>query len=89
MTGFYVAPRVVGENVTLAIEARRDVPGEEAAGSVALQRVNSIVSGRLGEWIEVGGLAEQGGSQQSGIANRTSQSSADRRRVMIKVEELR
>lgn len=101
LAGFYVKPRVTGERVTLDISSQRDTVGGrvQAAGPgpgtlqeqpvFNVQRVGTTVSGRLGEWIEVGGVAQDLASQQSGIVFRTQTSGADNRRVLLKVEEIR
>jgi type II secretory pathway component GspD/PulD (secretin) len=60
--GFYAAPRVVGQRVTVDISPQFDSPGSD--GSAETQRLATTVSGRLGEWLELGGsseFAERGG----------------------------
>jgi len=87
--GFYAAPRVVGERVTVDISPRFDSPGESAYGTISTQRLTSTVSGRLGEWLELGGsVGEQGGSSAA-IAGYGTQSASRQRRLLLKVEELR
>lgn len=86
--GFYAVPRVVGDSVTVDISPRFDALGESAYGSVSTQRLTSTVSGRLGEWLELGGSSQQvvtaGGAQgRSG-----SSQSLDQRSVWLRVEEL-
>ena len=61
-TGFYVRPRLRGDRVTLEIAPQMDRPGP--GGSVAIQHAQTTVSGRLGEWIEIGGMS--GANTQSG-----------------------
>lgn len=93
MTGFHVLPRLNGEQVTLEISPQRDtlarpeqnLPG----GSVNVQSAATTVSGRLGEWIEVGGVAQTASSGQSALLGTTRTQSADNRRILVKVEEIR
>ena len=92
-TGFYALPRVVGDRVTLEISPERDTlarhdPGLPR-GSVNVQRATTTVSGRLGEWIEVGGVVQNASTQQSVTLGRTAGSSNDNRRILLKVDELR
>lgn len=86
-TGFAVVPRLAGSNVTLEILAQQEqfVRG----GAVQGQRAVSTVSGRLGEWLELGGAATAGAREEAGISGyRESRTSSDRR-VWVKVEEIR
>ena len=69
-SGFYVKPRVSGDQVTLEVSPQRETAG--AGGSVNTQRASSVVSGRLGEWIELGGIVQNRMQQNSGIASRDS-----------------
>jgi hypothetical protein len=86
-TGFSVLPRVSGERVTLEINPQRDTPG--AGGTVNVQRASSVVSGRLGEWIELGGIAQSESRSSSGILSRSDSTRRDNRGIWVKVEELR
>ena len=86
-TGFVAVPRLNGERVTLEISPRDDTPGP-VPGSVNIQRLVTTVSGRLGEWLELGGsVGEQSGST-AGIAGYGTQSASRQRRLLLKVEEL-
>lgn len=86
-TGFVAVPRVNGDRVTLEISPRDDTPGP-TPGSVNVQRLLTTVSGRLGEWLELGGAsAEQSGSS-TGVASYGTRSASRQRRLLLKVEEL-
>ena len=86
-TGFSVLPRVSGDRVTLEINPQRDTPGP--GGTVNIQRASSIVSGRLGDWIELGGISQSETRSGSGILSSSSASRSDNRSIWVKVEELR
>ncbi|MGH8712220.1 MAG: hypothetical protein ACREVA_13075, partial [Burkholderiales bacterium] len=58
-------------------------------GRVDTQRVATTVSGRLGEWMELGGIDQSRTQQNSGIASRDSERNTDQRRIYIRVEEIR
>ena len=88
-TGFYVMPRVSGDNVTLDINPQHDTLNRQLPGAIDTQRVATTVSGRLGEWIEIAGLDQDRSRGQSILLGRASSSGADNRRVLIKVEELK
>jgi hypothetical protein len=89
LTGFYVRPRVTGNVVTLDVSPQRDTPGHQGRGSMNVQRVSTTVSGRLGEWLEIGGIVSGRSFEESGNVYRSARASGDNRRVLIKVDELR
>lgn len=84
--GFYAVPRVNGNRVTLDISQQADSAGQR--GSVDTQRLNTTVSGRLGEWIELGGTGQQGGRQQNGAFELSTREMRDQRSIWLKVEEV-
>ncbi|HEX5338483.1 MAG TPA: hypothetical protein VFW53_08605 [Gallionella sp.] len=95
-SGFYVLPRVNGDNVTLEITAQNDsLAPNQPAGNAAnypntrTQQAISTVSGRLGEWIEVGGTGQQGNLNDGTISSRSTSQANERRNVLIKVEEVK
>lgn len=88
-SGFYVLPRVSGDRVMLDISPQRETLSTQVRGGVNVQRVVTTVSGRLGEWMEIGGIAQDSSGQQSVLLGRSSTGASDSRRVLIRVEELR
>ena len=88
-TGFYVLPRISGDRVTLDISTQRESLSRPVQGGVSVQSVVTTVSGRLGEWMEIGGIGQDASGQQSVLLGRASAASRDSRRVLIKVDEVR
>src|SRR5262249_8437474 len=88
-SGFYVTPRLNGDRVTLEISTERDRVRNPNTGVVDLQRVDTVVSGRLGEWIEVGGSSSEAARIRSDPLARSSSGVRDQRSVMLKVEEIK
>jgi hypothetical protein len=88
-SGFYVLPRLSGERVMLDISQQREALRRGASGAASVQGVVTTVSGRMGEWIEIGGVDRDTSSQQSALLGRSSTSARDSRRILIKVEEIR
>ena len=86
-SGFYVAPRVNGEQVTLDISPQRNTVG--SSGSVNIQQATTTISGRLGEWIELGGVGGQTNASGSGTTYSTRSTSTDNRTIFVKVEEVK
>ncbi len=87
-TGFNVLPRVQGDRVTLDIDPTRDTFDDQRRGAVNVQRVVTTVSGRLGEWIDLGGVGETRDDERSVLLGRSTGRVDDRRGVQVKVEEL-
>lgn len=87
-TGFYVRPRVSGNQVTLSISTRRDSVADPNTGALNVQHVDTVVSGRLGEWLELGGIAQDSVQRDSGTVSRRSVTSLDDRRMFLKVEQM-
>lgn len=89
-SGFYVLPRVNGDNVTLEISSQNDMvaPNQGNYPTTRIQNASSTVSGRLGEWIELGGTGQQGSVDTSTITTRSTSRQNEQRSVLIKVEEV-
>ncbi len=88
-TGFFVTPRVSGDRVTLEISTARDRVRNPGTGTVSIQRASTVVSGRLGEWIAVGGSSESAERTRSELLSQKRYSTRDERSIMLKVEEAR
>jgi len=87
-TGFYVVPRVSGDRVMLEVFTAADSLRSPATGAANIQRVQTVVSGRLGEWIELAGIGEQAVQNDSDVLARSADTRRDVRRVSIKVDEI-
>lgn len=82
-SGFMVTPRVNGQQVVLDIAQQN----ERVNGSnIESQHLNTQVAGRLGVWIELGGVSESSSTSSSGILNRQYATSSDARTIWVKVE---
>ncbi|MBM5571969.1 MULTISPECIES: hypothetical protein [Deefgea] len=84
-TGFYVAPRRIGETgVTLQLmpQQRRFVGARGTEG----QSVFSEVQGQLGEWLPIGETRQQQASNDSGLLSRSSGRLEQTYSVWVKVE---
>lgn len=94
-TGFEVTPRLSGSRVVLEIAPQRETfaPGGRGAipaqRAVNTQRAGTSVSGRIGEWIELGGATESATRGERGILSTRELRSSGSRRIWVKVEEVR
>lgn len=87
-TGFSAEPQLAGDNVTLTISPTHDTPGSYGPGSANIQRLTTTVSGRLGEWIDLGGSVEERSGKEAGTLRYSTRGGSSGRRVQLKVEEL-
>ncbi len=89
-TGFYATPRVNGDNVTIDISTHRDTPANNlGTGGANIGRASTTISGRLGEWLEVGGTSQSRVSEGRGIVSRSSEAGSLTQRVYLRVDEVR
>jgi type II secretory pathway component GspD/PulD (secretin) len=86
-TGFEVSPRVSGSNVFLDIYAQQEAFA--GRGAIRGQQASSTVSGRLGEWIELGGVSASSTQSGTGMLSSRGGAVSSERRIWVKVEELR
>ena len=88
VSGFYAMARLQGGRVTIQLASRADTLIDRKTGAAHIERISSVVSGRLGEWLEVGGVVRSAQMENSGTIYQQDAASADQRRAYIKVEEL-
>jgi type II secretory pathway component GspD/PulD (secretin) len=88
-TGFSVTPRLAGDRVFLDIAPQR--ASVQPGGSASVQRVATSVSGRIGEWIPLGGVSTDRATQGTSIGTvtgRTAGTEASASNVWVRVEVL-
>ena len=79
-----VLPQIRGDQVILEISPQQS---RITNGKIETVGLNTIVRGRIGEWIELGGLNQNRNEQSSGIASRNTSGQVEKRSVFIKVEK--
>lgn len=82
-SGFSALARVNGETVSVAIAPRR---ASADGDRVNFQIANTTVTGRLGEWIEIGGVQEDIQTESQGIVHRTESRGQGNQRIRIRVD---
>jgi hypothetical protein len=85
-SGFYVLPRLNGENVTLLVAPR--LSGTGAHGTFDVQNVETTVRGRLGEWLRVGGIVQDSHGRDRRLLSESQRQNRTTRSVLLKIEEL-
>lgn len=86
--GFSAVPRLVGDKVTVEISPQFDSQGSGGPGSVDTQQLTTTVSGRLGEWIELGGSAQQMQGDENRMTGKASGEMRDTRSIWLLIEEV-
>jgi len=87
--GFYATARVSGETVTVDLAPQQQrLHGYAASGRIDTAGVATRVSGRLGEWIAVGGTGSTQQVDRSGLLQRSSHDTVGGYSVWLKVEDL-
>ncbi len=88
-SGFYVLPRLQGDNVTLLIAPHLSRVSPNQAAIFDIQNVETTASGRLGEWIQVGGATQHYNDDSNSNTISTKRRGQEQRKVMVKVEEVK
>lgn len=74
--GFYVTARMIGNRVQLDISTSNDrlaeSPRERRRGVIETERLQTTVTGAIGEWIPLGNITVQGNRQDSDYNSRSS-----------------
>lgn len=86
-TGFYVTPRLHDQQVTLDISPHME-RASTVQGTYDIQQAHTTVSGRLGEWISIGGATNRTTGNRSGILKESSTRSRDDTNIQLLVEEV-
>jgi hypothetical protein len=81
-SGFYV-PRVAGDRVALEI-SQLTTRCDHLAQVLPIFAGTDVVSARLGEWVEIGGIGQHGILEESQALTRSTDARRDQRRVMLK-----
>jgi len=85
-TGFYVLPRIRGSGVTLKVRPFKNSQSNTRAGNIETQSANTTISGRLGEWLPLGGVSEQFKRSQSGIGSSSSSEGSNKSSIWIRAD---
>ncbi|MTI13035.1 hypothetical protein [Sansalvadorimonas verongulae] len=81
--GFYVTARLVGEGGQLKINQTDD---QHESQSISTRHLSTTVSGKLGEWITIGGTGTDRSDAHSGLVIRNTSSQNSSRAIQLRVE---
>lgn len=84
--GFYATVRLSGDLATITLSANNNRLSSSAPGVLDVQRTDTVVNARLGEWVTIGGMDDHDNSQDRDIGRRTTTRSAQQQSVRLMVE---
>ena len=85
-TGFYVLPRVHSDQVTLQVSPFKQSLSSKRGGDINTQSAHTTITGRLGEWLPIGGVTQQTQQSRSGIGSYSSTQSRNNESIWIKAD---
>jgi hypothetical protein len=87
-SGFYVTARTSGQQVTLEVAPQLERADQGNRGSIDTRYTSATVSGRLDEWVALGGANESRSGSGRGLLASTRRHDASVYGVWVKVEQL-
>lgn len=86
-SGFYVQPRLIGNNqVELKIRTQQNQASKQQHNEINTATTDSVQIIRLGEWSSIGGTAQYSQNNSGGISYSTQRQGIDNQSLTIKVE---
>lgn len=85
-SGFYVKPQVIGERISLEINPAQQMISAASPYVVVGQELRTSLTGRLGEWISLGGGDESTEQENRQLLGKGMRSQTQANLVWIKVE---
>lgn len=86
--GFYVTANLIGDRVQITVSSNRDRVNQMTPNVIETQLADTRVSGRVGEWISLGGIDESASSQHDGTLRRYSTQGRQDLSLRLKVDVL-
>lgn len=87
-SGFYVTPRLRGDEVEVEISSQRQAFAEDNGGRLATSGVDTVVTGRLGEWLPLGGTAETTAGADGELIAHTRRQANTHTGIWLRVDRL-
>lgn len=85
-SGFYATVRLHGDRATITLSANNDHLSASGQDVIDVQRTDTVVSARLGEWVTVGGVDDFDNHQDRDIGRRMATRSAQQQSIRLMVE---
>ena len=85
-TGFYVLPRVHGDQVILDVSPFKQSQSKTRGGDINTQSARTQITGKLGQWLAIGGTTEQVQRSSTSIGTSHSTQSRNNESIWIKAD---
>lgn len=85
-SGFYATVRMHGDRATITLSASNDRMSAAGGDVIDVQRTDTVVTARLGEWVTIGGMDDLDDRQDGDIGRRTTTRSAAQQSIRLMVE---
>ena len=85
-SGFYALPRVNGDRVVVQISPHRQKLSNLGGGQIDVQQAATTVSGRLGDWMLLGGTTNEADQDQYGTVYSTRSYESNTHSLYLRVE---
>ena len=85
-SGVYVTPRLAGDGVTLEISPYDQRLDRRMGGTIEARGANTVVRGRLGEWLPLGGAGAAAHERRDSELSTTTHAGSEAYEVWVKVE---
>lgn len=86
--GFYATVRLNGDFANITLSSNNDRVNASDSRLIDVQRSDTVLTARLGEWVSVGGIDDTATGEDRGLGRRTRTSSAERTSLRLMVERL-
>lgn len=86
--GFYATVRLNGDFANITLSSNNDRVNASDSRLIDVQRSDTVLTARLGEWVSVGGIDDGSTGEDRGIGRRTRTRSADQNSIRLMVERL-
>ena len=86
--GFYATVRLSGDMATIYLSANNDQINRNDKRVIDVQRADTVVTARLGEWVTLGGIGDAEADEASDIGRRISTQRSDQGTLRLKVERI-
>jgi len=85
-TGFYVLPRIHGDQVILDVSPFKQSQSKTRGGDINTQSASTQITGKLGQWLAIGGTTEQVQRSSTSIGSSHSTQSRNNESIWIKAD---
>ena len=88
-SGFYATARLRGDIVAIEISSRQQSLAHDRTGEIRNAGTNTVVTTRLGEWVQIGASRTGGESSSSGLLAWGQHTTASEYSAWLRVDEAR